>query len=131
MWGRRSATRSRWLEPEHLYRGLWATSLVLAGCSYLLDPNANQCATDQDCKRFRADALCDVKNRVCVLPSGNNGATDDAGLAQSAACVLDAGDGRGIFVSTCTTSTCIPFDNARRLSRFSPDGTLVPVPAKP
>ena len=97
--------------------------MLIAGCSVLLDPTAEQCHTSEDCKRFRADSVCDVTH-VCIVPP-------EIGIDADAACPAEAITGHALFVSSCTRATCVPFDNAQRLTRFSADGVLAPLPVKP
>lgn len=104
--------------------GCLGIALLIAGCSVLLDPTADQCQTSQDCKRLRADSVCDVTHHVCIV-------APEVGIDAGAACPADATEERAIFVSSCIRATCVPFDNARRLTRFSADGTLTPLPVKP
>jgi len=105
--------------------GCLGIAFLLGGCSAVLDPTADQCQTNQDCKRFRADSVCDVTH-VCIVPPSIG---IDAG--GDTACPADSTEGPGLFVSSCTRATCVPFDNARRLTRFSADGTLAPLPVRP
>jgi hypothetical protein len=128
-----------------------AIALVLSGCSFVLDAKTDQCETTGDCAKLRAGSVCDITHHVCVeLPTGffapdagapvgadgalrsaDGGTTTARQDATDAACASDAAVGRALFVSSCTTSTCIPFDNAQRLTRLLPGGGLAPIPVRP
>ena len=138
-------------------------SLALAGifavgaCSFLVDKNAVQCQGDWDCARF-GNAVCDVKNRVCVAPPSPDGALAlfDAATEQpdapaafpdapvalpDAVAAIDVGDPcqgpGGCFL-------CLPSDERQilagctdstcvpfdnsRLTNLNSDGTLTPLP---
>lgn len=130
---------------------------TLAGCSLLLDRNADQCASDRDCTRF-AGAHCDTQVRLCIVASSANDADVHAPVtdAGSEAAIVDArGDvDAGIvadastddpctgakgcfrcaptsdlqFGNGCTEAVCHPFDNRSRLKRLPPEGGLSPLP---
>lgn len=118
---------------------LAAMVTFLFRCSLLFDPSIDQCETNADCEKLRSGSVCDVAHHVCVTPmaavpdggaSGAGGRGVDPTGGADAACLEDAMP-RSLFASGCTESVCIPFDNASRLTRFSPDGTLTPLPATP
>lgn len=98
-------------------------AFLVAGCSFILDPKIDQCQSNQDCKRFREDSVCD-EHHICVVSPAIESVAD-------AGCGPDATAGRVLFISSCTRAICIPFDNAQRLTRFSADGTLAPLPVRP
>jgi hypothetical protein len=54
---------------------VWSAAvLTLAGCSFLVDTNSTQCASDGDCRGFGA-YRCDTQRGVCV-PTGPASAAD-------------------------------------------------------
>jgi hypothetical protein len=95
-------------------------------------------------------------NESCISPNGSKGVCDqtgscdfskapsdkpgtDAGAdtgADTVSCVVDPV--RGCYpcapttseevVNACTSSTCVPFDDATRLTKLSPGGGLPPLP---
>jgi ABC-type phosphate transport system substrate-binding protein len=92
---------------------LWIAS---GACSVLLDHNANQCQTDDDCSRFGGHPFCQA------------GACVESGLGPTG-CFYGSPTSTTQFLNQCTTSTCTPFDNCARLGLCGPGtdaGTAAP-----
>jgi hypothetical protein len=127
--------------PPERGRALWVAVLVgvaAAGCSVLLDTNAEQCQSDRDCARF-PNAACDLVVHLCVpvmmsvVHPPDASANDGADTAATAACHDETGcipcaDGGPTPLEACTASKCISFDNHARLQNLGPDGKLTPLP---
>ncbi len=94
------------------------TVCLLSGCSFLLDDNANQCQTDDDCASFGVHPYC--KNGVCV-PSGLG----------PAGCYFGAPSTNDQFINACTTAQCEPFDNCARLGLCGADAGEPPIMPPP
>ncbi|MFO0679053.1 MAG: hypothetical protein U0169_21170 [Polyangiaceae bacterium] len=62
---------------------------ISAGCSLLVDSNADQCRSDNDCERFEG-TVCDVERRLCVPVPGESDASVD-GRSDAAAPGADGG----------------------------------------
>jgi hypothetical protein len=111
--------------------GLPLTAVFLfQACSVFLNSDATQCQGDTDCAHF-GQTICDLSRHVCV-PSPTlpvDGGAVDATLSchSQSGCFQCTPTADQEFLSSCTDSTCIPFDN-RRLSNLGPDGTLKPLP---
>jgi hypothetical protein len=133
----------------HQSPGVFRAVLVVAllswwGCTLLLDTNATQCRHDSDCLSF-SKAVCDVPRGVCVSASPDiDAAVPDAAARTEAnpdalteapircqgvnGCFTCAPTNDHEFLSTCTDSTCVPFDNHARLTNLADDGSLKPLP---
>lgn len=96
---------------------LLAAVLSSAGCTFLLDRNANQCTTDDDCTVFGGHPLC--VDGVCV-PSdeGPDG------------CFFGDPESYQQLATACSGSQCIGFDDCSRLGLCNTDGGL-PDPTLP
>jgi hypothetical protein len=70
--------------------GLWVGCSWLAGCSFLIDVNRDQCSTDGDCERAGVAGSCE--QGICVMQS-DSPATCDGGECSSVSDAGDAGDG--------------------------------------
>ena len=114
------------------------------GCSLLLDSNATQCHTDLECGAF-GQAVCDTSGGVCApgslsvdagAESAARGQGSDAAVpGQDSApcqgpngCFACAPASDHQFLSACSDSVCIPFDNRSRLKNLADDGSLKPLP---
>jgi hypothetical protein len=107
-----------------------ALAVALAACTLLLDRSSTQCATNGDCAHFNANAVCVAG--FCQLSS----ALSDAGVdAHSEGGEAGEGPGDGgsdaplcppgcfsgtpttdvEFFNACTNSSCVVFDNCKRL----------------
>jgi hypothetical protein len=135
--------------------GLALVLALSASCSLLLDNSAVQCHGDSDCARF-GSAMCNTATHLCVPknvavgdPDGGGGGGMGAGGASGGggAGGSGAGDagilchdqngchpclvgGAAALLNACTDGTCIPFDNASRLTNMGPNGTLKPLPSQ-
>jgi len=101
----------------------------------LLNSDATQCQSNADCARF-GQTSCDMEKHVCraaVSPRVDSGQADlsapDAAVScqGSTGCFQCSPGTDPEFLSACTDSTCIPFDNGR-LTNLNSDGTLKPIP---
>ena len=113
-----------------LVLGFFALPLGLGGCSFIIDTNAIQCYSNADCTHF-GQASCDTVKHVCVADStdgADGGASDATPSCQGpGGCFQCAPTVDREFLSSCTDSTCVPFDNTR-LTNNNGDGTLKPLP---
>ena len=127
--------------PRPLLVALASTAAIaLASCTFLLNRDSTQCATNGDCAHFRTEAIC--VGGFCQLPEASADALPDV-LADTGvdgpSRVVDGGgaDGRdggasdapscppGCFSGTpttdveffnaCTNSSCVVFDNCVRI----------------
>ncbi|HZU83594.1 MAG TPA: hypothetical protein VE987_11785 [Polyangiaceae bacterium] len=73
-----------------------------AACTLLLDHNATQCQTNDDCFRFGGHPFC--QGSVCV----------DSGL-QPADCFYGSPSQPADFLNQCSTAQCLPFDRCGHL----------------
>jgi hypothetical protein len=100
---------------------------VIAGaaCS-LTDVRRDACSTDDQCAAaFGIGSACGPGG-YCTDPTVSptcNGTTD-AGLA----CFACAPTSTPEFENACTAATCVPFDDATRLTKLTADGGLPPLP---
>ena len=109
--------------------------LFCESCSVLLSSDATQCQSNADCARF-GPAICNTERHVCA-PSPSvpvdGGVRDTAGADTALVCHVPGGCFQCTpvtdpeFLSACTDSTCIPFDNSR-LTNVNYDGTLKLLP---
>jgi hypothetical protein len=108
-------SRRRWM-------GVSAAALVLtsAACTALLDHNAAQCKSDDDCAHFGNHPYC--QGGVCV--SSGLGPAD---------CFFGTPQQPQDFLNQCTTAQCVEFDNCQRLGLCADasdlDAALVSPPA--
>lgn len=100
-----------------------ALAIAAASCS-LGNVAHDDCTTDAQCTTaFGAGSRCD--QGFCTE-------------ATSPGCQKTGADGRacfgctpkttGDFQNACSGATCAPFDDAKRLTKLSPDGGLPPLP---
>ncbi|HVW24868.1 MAG TPA: hypothetical protein VHC69_05830 [Polyangiaceae bacterium] len=70
---------------------------------------------------------------VVTPPDSGGGLRVDAGCGAGSAgqCYRCTPTTPAQIVNACTTSTCVPFDDATRLAHLLPDGGLPPLPAAP
>jgi hypothetical protein len=103
---------------------------LLQACSVLLNSDTTQCQSDPDCEHF-SQTVCDLKSHVCVasptLPVDSGAPDVTVSCLAPSGCFQCTPTTDQEFLSGCTDSTCIPFDN-KRLTNLSPDGTLKPLP---
>ena len=106
----------------------------------MLDTSITQCQRDQDCQRF-AGTACDVTHHVCVATRDASACIDASASIADADSTPDAvesctGPGGCFsctpsyefqFLSHCTDSICVPFDN-KRLTLLGDNGALRPLP---
>jgi hypothetical protein len=85
-----------------------------AACTLLLDRSSEQCASDGECAKFAAGAIC--SNNTCV--SGLDGSTDgpivpgiDGGQDGCVPIVPGSSTTNEQFLNACTPAACIPVDN--------------------
>jgi hypothetical protein len=88
-----------------------ALSGAVLGCSFILDPQSNQCRIDADCTKFGGHPTCEAG--VCVA----------SGLGPEG-CVIDPPVTQRDYLNACSTSKCVPFDNCARLGICSPTTPL-------
>jgi hypothetical protein len=103
---------------------------TLAACTLLLDRDATQCGTNGDCAHFQANAVC--VGGFCQPPDAGSDVSSDAridagstrgdgGDAESDAASCPPGCFSGTpttdieFFNACTDSSCVVFDNCKRL----------------
>jgi hypothetical protein len=119
---RQGNARSRWRAIQAV-AVLLAAGIVAMACS-LGNVAQVDCTTDAQCSAaFGAGSRCDTG--YCTE-------------ASSPGCQKTGADGRGCFgctpkvtrdfQSACTDATCAPFDDAKRLTKLTPDGGLPPLP---
>jgi hypothetical protein len=100
----------------------WMTLTVVlfsaaAGCSFVLDPESNQCRADADCVKFGGHPTCEAG--VCVA----------SGLGPEG-CVIDPPATQSDYLNACTTSKYVAFDNCARLGLCGSSMSL-PLPVDP
>jgi hypothetical protein len=101
------------VRPHGLHAlALAAIALTPAACSLLLNHDAKQCSTSEDCKRFQANAIC--LDEVCVDPSQLDGGSD-GGLGPPG-CFTGVPTTDVEFFNACTTASYLKFDNCTRAS---------------
>jgi hypothetical protein len=88
-----------------------------SGCSVLIDDGTAQCSTDTDCLRFGGNPYC--RNHVCV-PSGLG----------PEGCVTTEPIDQNDYLNACSTASCVPFDNCKRLGLCGASATE-PAPVDP
>jgi hypothetical protein len=132
--------------PRGLTRlGLGIAALLgfsaIYACSLIIETRDQQCQTTDDCVVAGfAGATCDTTLGICVKPSatgsgGSGGGTTSSGTMVTSStgpggCTGDAGcwacaptDDTEYF-NACTDSTCIGFDNTKRIAKY--DGGKLP-----
>ncbi len=118
MTSERNAKGRRWLAAA---LGLAA---LAASCS-LSDVKRDPCTSDAQCAAaFGAGSTC--QGGYCTESSSSPecNQTDATGRA----CFACAPMTQAEFHTACTDATCQPFDNAKRLTKLTPDGGLPPLP---
>jgi hypothetical protein len=97
--------------------------LVVAACS-LGNVHRDDCTSDAECAAaFGVGSTCSIG--FCTAPkvAGCNGKRAD-GLACGSCPPQTTND----FENACGAAACAPFDNATRLTKLAPDGSLPPLP---
>jgi hypothetical protein len=93
---------------------------LVTACTVLLDRSQTQCATNTDCAKYRAGAVC--VSGFCAIAA-------DAGTLGPPGCFSGVPATDEDYLNQCTASKCLPFDNCARLGLC--DGgvpALVPPP---
>lgn len=107
-----------------------AALFLLPACSVLLNSEATQCQSDTDCANF-SQTFCEPTSHVCVanpaLPMDGGTADVTVSCLAQSGCFQCTPTTDPEILSSCTDSTCIPFDN-KRLTNLGPDGTLKALP---
>jgi hypothetical protein len=87
------------------WSGPLASALLVmsAACTALLDRNAAQCQTDDDCSKFGGHPYC--QNGVCV----------SSGLGPSD-CFFGVPQQQQDFLNQCSAAQCLSFDDCQRLN---------------
>jgi ABC-type phosphate transport system substrate-binding protein len=93
-------------------------ALFGAACSFLLDHDKTQCATDSDCAHFGDHPYC--VSGTCV----------ESGLGPSD-CFQGDPMGSSDFANQCSVATCGDFDNCMRIGLCGSDGTAPATIAPP
>jgi hypothetical protein len=125
-------------------------ALNLSACSLVVDSKIRQCQANVDCARF-GNSVCDPVQWVCIpqparptsLDAGasvapDSAAADASGPAPDAIATSTCRGPNGCyacapttdidFLNGCTDGRCVPFDNKKRLTNLTPEGTLRPLP---
>jgi hypothetical protein len=138
--------------PRRLTRvGLGIAALVgfsaIYACSLIVESRDQQCQTTDDCVAAGfMGAACDKAQGICVNPtatgSGGSGggatssgtmvtsSTGPGGCTGDAGCWACAPTDDSEYLNGCTDSTCIPFDNAKRVLKYD-GGKLPPLDGGP
>ena len=116
---------------------LVAASIIWCGCSLIAShKNVDQCKKDSDCSSF-SGMICSVAERVCV-PATQAGSPDAAGggdapedgacrgTRQDASCFACSAQTENELLNACSSSTCGPFDNVKRIAGFQMGQPLRP-----
>lgn len=109
-----------------LLSAVLATGVGAASCS-LGNIARVDCTGDAQCaSAFGAGSRCEAG--YCT-PASSAGC--DQTNAAGKACYGCAPETTPQFQNACTEAACAPFDDAKRLTKLTPDGGLPPLPAKP
>jgi hypothetical protein len=85
--------------------------LLVGGCSLLVNHDAVQCKSDNDCARYGSHPYC--RDGVCVA----------SGLGPEG-CFYGTPRSQADYLNACSTAACVPFDNCERLDSCAPDGGM-------
>lgn len=105
---------------------VFGSATSVAACSLLIDKSAQQCERDSDC---RVGSYSSCERGVCVDPAASGSSNAGAGgCAAATGCFRCTPDAGSEFLNACTDASCVPFDNAKRLTNSTADGKLKPLP---
>lgn len=90
----------------------------------MIDKNATQCETDNDC-RIAPFSACSAG--ICLDPKASAGQGGEGSCTGPAGCFRCAPQSNDELLNACTDRTCVPFDNSKRLQNLGTDGKLKPL----
>lgn len=89
-------------------------AVAMTACSLIVDKTKDQCSTDRDCAPA-GRAVCLAGVCVVGTPSGGDGGGDGE-VGADGGCVPKPPVSQDDFLNaTCTSASCISFDNCARL----------------